>query len=135
MEPLLPPPSPSPTSQIDERVLYLQKYKTLLCRQCKLALSPGNGIRRHLMHAHKEWPLKIRKDIAEYASQLELISSNQIVLPTSKGPPIPGLAIPDGWSCDGCSYLCSTERTMQEHSRPKHDRGQATGRRWRQAYI
>lgn len=94
-----------------------------------LALRPELGIKRHLEDVHSDWPLKLRREIVHYTSQLSLIEPDEVVEPPPGRPPVAGLAISDGRKCEQYRYLSSTERTMQEHSREKHQWVKAQGDR------
>jgi hypothetical protein len=121
--------------QVSARVLYLARYKVLLCRQCKLILSRGEGVKRHLMRYHKNYSIAVRREIAAYASKLDLIVSDQIVPPTVEDPPISELILYDGWKCDDCHYLCSSERMIKEHCREKHGWRKTDGQPWHSAKV
>ena len=49
-----------------------------------------------------------------------LDDSIEVTLPNPPCPPIEGILVQDGFSCDPCSYCCSTIGSMQNHFSTKH---------------
>ena len=105
---------------VDQRVLYLPEYRVLICRSCELSIRPGDGIKRHLMDFHLTWPLSLRKSIAVYASQLRLAPLQDVTPPDRQSPPIRELKVYDGYYYCTYTYLCGTEKSMQEHCKRDH---------------
>jgi superfamily II DNA helicase RecQ len=120
---------------ITDFVLYNQKYKVAICVICGIAIKPSPGDRRHLKDAHKSWPLKLRKEILAYLSQLDLVQTEHVVDPSPAESPIPGLKLYDGYACNKCPYYSSSSGTMQEHYRTQYKWTKAEGIQWRPAKV
>jgi len=123
------------TPVISDLVLYNEKYKVLVCLVCRFCIKPSPADKAHLTDLHQEWPLKLRKEILTYASQLSIAQPEEVVYPEPTEPAITGLTIHDGWACRKCGYLCASLLTMKEHLKRTHEWRKANGSWWRAAKV
>jgi hypothetical protein len=117
----------SNNQSITNFVLYNQKHKVVICVACGIAIKPSPGDKRHLKDTHRNWSLKLRKEILEYTSQLDLVQPEQVVDPGPAEPAIPGLKLYDGYACGQCPYYSSSSGTMQEHYKHQYNWTKAEG--------
>ena len=121
---------------IDGNISYNADYKVLICRTCSHAVKPGDGIKRHFKDTHSRTiDVGVRKLIFKHAKSLSLSSPEEVPIPPSTCPPIDGISLLSGWSCDECGHVCPSERSMQEHCRVEHKWVKSTGQRWRSKNI
>jgi superfamily II DNA helicase RecQ len=121
---------------MDEHLLYLFEHRLLICRACKHGISGKHrGLQRHLLVAHKDIPLKTRKDLARQSMTLEILEPSQLKPPEAGGLPIEGLEVVHGWVCDECSHACVSEGSMRGHCTVQHKWIHAHGPRWQTCYV
>jgi Protein of unknown function (DUF3505). len=104
---------------VNDYIIYIEKYQVVLCRSCKYCLQP-NGIFRHFQTEHKAVPMPIRKMLIDYTKGLELVAPAQVSIPNIMIPEIEGLNVMKGCVCKSCFYLCGTEHSMRGHCRITH---------------
>ena len=114
-------PSPLTPESITEYILFNSEYSVIICRQCKCALVPGEGIKRHFQNLHQAISLQIRKQIIAYCDTLTLLPPADVITPEIDDGPIEGLElISDGQKCiySNCiGYFSASIITMQIHCR------------------
>ena len=114
-------PSPLTPESITEYILFNSEYSVIICRQCKCALVPGEGIKRHFQNLHQAISLQIRKQIIAYCDTLTLLPPADVITPEIDDGPIEGLElISDGQKCiysDCIGYFSASIVTMQIHCR------------------
>ena len=114
-------PSPFPSESIMEYVLFNSEYSVIICRQCKYALTPGEGIKRHFQNLHLAISLQIRKEIVAYCETLTLLHPSDVISPGLENGPVEGLElVSDGQKClyPNCiGYFSASESTMEIHCR------------------
>jgi hypothetical protein len=103
---------------ISEYVHHNEKYRVLICRQCKDGIPPSN-VERHLRGDHKSIPIKTRNTIVEWASTLRLCEPSRVETPPEEEGPIPYLElIEKGYQCrvENCRAYRSTLGGIERHS-------------------
>ena len=117
---------------MDAYVIYNPEYKVLICRQHKYAI-PQDRIFRHFQLFHLFIPLATRQLISNYSKTLELVAPENVATPLELVLCIDGLTIVNGFLCqyDRCRELRSTERSIKEHCRGKHEWKARTGVTWK----
>src|SRR5436189_4415281 len=73
-------PSPLTPESITEYILFNSEYSVIICNQCKCALAPGEGIKRHFQNLHQAISLQIRKEIIAYCETLTLLPNHYSTL-------------------------------------------------------
>ena len=53
---------------LDKYLAYDETYRIVVCLTCGYCIVPELGIKRHLKDFHKDWPLRLRKDIVNYVA-------------------------------------------------------------------
>ena len=116
---------------MDQYVAYNADYKVLICRQHKYAIPP-DWVLRHFRESHTI-PLATRQLIGDYSQTLELVMPENVATPATPAQCIEGLTLVNGFQCqyEGCIELRSTERSMKEHCRGKHEWKARIGATWR----
>ena len=117
------------------RILYNEHYRVAICAACGQCIAPGDGLKRHLKDHHRDWPLRLRKDVVVYCSGLSLTTPEEVQQPSEIQQPIEGLTLHQGWKCKSCDYCCVSERNMVEHNRDAHDWTKRKGLQWRAAVV
>ena len=79
-------PSPLTPESITEYILFNSEYSVIICRQCKCALVPGEGIKRHFQNLHQAISLQIRKQIIAYCDTLTLLPTADVITPNNIFP-------------------------------------------------
>ena len=114
-------PSPLTPESITEYILFNSEYSVIICRQCKCALVPGEGIKRHFQNLHLAISLQIRKEIVAYCETLTLLPPADVITPGIENGPVEGLElISDGQKCihvDCTGYLSASIISMELHSK------------------
>src|SRR5438034_2972706 len=114
-------PSPQPSESITEYIIFHPEYSVIICRQCKYALAPEEGIKRHFQNLHQAISLQIRKEIIAYCETLTLLPPTEVITPRLENGPVEGLElISDGQKCiysDCIGYLSASIITMKLHCR------------------
>src|SRR5579859_2197757 len=102
---------------VSEYVCYLPNYEVVVCLTCKYCIS-SNGSKRHFGRWHKDLLLATRKIITAFCQTLQLRQPQDVPPPPDKTP-IEILSVKSGRECQvvGCNYVCSMERTAEEHGR------------------
>ena len=75
-------PSPLPLESITKYIVFNSEYSVVICHQCKCALAPGEGIKRHFQNLHQTISLQTRKEIIAYCETLTLLPSADVITPT-----------------------------------------------------
>jgi hypothetical protein len=94
--------------------------RLLACTKClhgvkpSLLITHSSGHRIKLLPAEKE----SLKKITDNSSFLD--DSDELLSPTPPCPPIEGILVQDGFSCNLCSHCCTGLRSMQTHFSAKH---------------
>jgi len=86
-------PSPLTPESITEYILFNSEYSVIICRQCKCALAPGEGIKRHFQNLHLAISLQIRKEIVAYCETLTLLPPADVITPGIETGPVEGLEL------------------------------------------
>src|SRR5207248_4817818 len=114
-------PSSLTPESITEYILFNSECSVIICRQCKCALAPGEGIKRHFQNLHLAISLQIRKEIVAYCETLTLLPPADVITPGIENGPVEGLElISDGQKCiylNCIGYLSASEYTMKVHCR------------------
>ena len=114
-------PSPQPSESMTEYILFHLEHSIIICRQCKYALAPGEGIKRHFQSLHQTISLQTRKEIIAYCETLQLLPPDEVITPGLDNGPVEGLElISDGQKCiysDCTGYLSASIVTMKLHCR------------------
>jgi Orsellinic acid/F9775 biosynthesis cluster protein D len=102
---------------------YLQTNPTtrlLTCTKCFHGILASSLISHANSHNIKLLPEEKRNLQKIMASSSFLQDSNSIPTPTPPCPPIEGIQVQDGFSCNICDYCCVTFRSMPSHFSNKH---------------
>ncbi|KAH7084011.1 hypothetical protein FB567DRAFT_96485 [Paraphoma chrysanthemicola] len=93
--------------------------RVLICRECQYAIQKS-AISSHLLR-HKIYREE-RQILLSYASQLDLLDPDHVVLPHSSSPAIGNLPIIPGFACkvDGCNALCASLKRIKRHQTEAH---------------
>jgi len=114
-------PSPLPLESITEYILFNSEYSVVICHQCKCALAPGEGIKRHFQNLHQTISLQTRKEIIAYCETLTLLPPADVITPGIENGPVEGLElISDGQKCihlNCIGYFSASKCTMEIHCR------------------
>ena len=114
-------PSPLTPESITEYILFNSEYCVIICRQCKYALAPREGIKRHFRNLHQAISLQTRKEIIAYCETLTLFSPIDVISPRLENGPVEGLElISDGQKCiylDCTGYLSASIISIELHCR------------------
>ena len=114
-------PSPLTPESITEYISFNSEYCVVICRQCKYALAPGEGIKRHFRNLHQAISLQTRKEIIAYCETLTLLSPIDVISPRLENGPVEGLElISDGQKCiylNCTGYLSASIISMELHCR------------------
>src|SRR5438876_8434715 len=93
-------PSPQISQSITEYILFNSEHSVIVCRQCKYALAPEEGIKRHFQSLHQVISLQTRKEIIAYCETLRLLPPDEVIIPGFGNGPVEGLElISDGQKC------------------------------------
>ena len=87
-------PSPLTPESITEYILFNSECSVIICRQCKCALAPGVGIKRHFQNLHPAISLQIRKEIVAYSETHTLLPPADVITPGIVNGPVEGLELP-----------------------------------------
>ena len=114
-------PSPSTQESITEYILFNSEYSVIICCQCKCALAPGEGIKRHFQNLYQAISLQIRKEIMAHCETFTLLPPADVITPGIENGPVEGLElIFNGQKCinSNCiGYFSASEYTMKVHCR------------------
>lgn len=116
---------------------YLVPYRLIICRVCRAGIPPTYLV-RHIQTYHVTYSpaFKTPRSTTKWVAEVLLPGlptcpldplREAVVYPPIDGPPLPGLAISNGYGCNLCSYVRSTERQLKAHFNATH----ATRRRGR----
>jgi hypothetical protein len=116
---------------MDQYITHNLDYNTIICRQHKQAIPP-DWIPRHFREFHKTIPLSTRQAIINHCKTLNLLSLEDMIIPTEPVQPVHGLPVLDGFQCEyeGCSELRSTELSIKKHCRDEHQWVLELGIKW-----
>jgi Orsellinic acid/F9775 biosynthesis cluster protein D len=84
---------------------------------------------------HQGVPLKVRQRLLQECTALELLEAKDIEFPQNLSPPIEGLEVSSGWTCNQCHYACFSEGNMQRHCNSEHGWIIAQGKGWRECHV
>ena len=114
-------PSPQTSEFLMEYILFNSEHSVIICHQCKYALIPGEGIKRHFRSLHQAISLQTRKEIIAYCETLQLLPPDEVITPGLNNGPVEGLElVSDGQKCiylNCTGYFSATESTMEIHCR------------------
>lgn len=104
--------------------LYI-KLTILTCMQCYSGVAPAN-LDSHMRQMHKFLVPRSKVEILEIAKGYGVTPRAEDVLFPHTMDPIPDLATADGFYCSasGCHYAAQKHRTMIQHLRPHHQKGE-----------
>ena len=102
---------------------YLHKTpltRLIVCTKCECGVLPSS-----LLNHAKEHSIKLmsteKQDLQTLIANTNFLDdSNEIDTPTPPCPPIEGILIQNGFSCNLCNYCCTGVRTMRNHFSEKH---------------
>lgn len=94
------------------------------CPSCRFLeiQGPPDWILRHFRESHKSIPLSTHQAISDYSKSLELVTPENLIIPTNPVEPIHGLVIVNGFQCQytGCDELRSSETSVKQHCWKQH---------------
>lgn len=106
---------------IEDHLLYLQRYGVLVCREHATGIS---NLSVHLRNHHAV-PAKERKAVVEHCqSRWHIKKPEQVELPQPMGPPFKALGEPlQGYQCaeEGCGKLTVSVDQLRMHCNDKHE--------------
>jgi len=105
---------------VNSFVTYVEEFKVLICRMCRHGLVT-TGVKRHFQWRHKSIPIEIRKQIIEFAEQLDAPKPEEVPVPTREVAAIEGLDIIKGFACRQCDALYGQLQSMERHCRTQHE--------------
>ena len=116
---------------MDQYVTYNAEHKVLICRQHDYCIPP-NYISRHFRESHKSIPLATRQAIVDYSQKMNLLAPEAVLNPTESVNPINHLRVLQGFQCfhDDCLALHTTENSIKQHCREKHQWESESGDMW-----
>jgi hypothetical protein len=84
---------------------------------------------------HKELGLDVRKELAHYCAELNLINPRDVINPSDQVV-VNGLQLHDGNKCVvlGCKYICAKESTAMVHGRG-HGWTKGKPRTWEKTHV
>jgi len=104
----------------DAIIRYDETWKVSICRTCKIGVH-GNALRGHLTQGNHSY----RK--ADWAPILKALdgrpqpmSKADFPRPPHNTPPIPDLQIWDGFACNLCEYVITSQEVMHLRHRKAH---------------
>jgi len=121
--------------EITNPLTYNAQYRALICRACKYTLNSGAGVAKHLRIMHKSLDLQGRRKLMAYANGLNIVDREAIVVPDKGCMPIDGLRLSDGFECQSCGNVRSSEASIVEHCRKQHNWVKANGVQWDECKI
>ena len=92
----------------------------LVCTKCECGVLPSSLFNHAKEHSIKLLPTEKQDLQTIIANTSYLDDSHQVDSPTPPCPPIEGILIQNGISCNLCNYCCTGFRTMQNHFSVKH---------------
>lgn len=106
---------------MDEHAVLNNEHQLLLCKTCGHAVMPGAGAQSHFSHKHQVKGEKLR-DIADYVDVNSLNDPTTIELPSDWSEPNPNLRAYNGFSCNICRFLTTSQDAITRHWRDsKHN--------------
>jgi hypothetical protein len=96
------------------------KIRAFICSACEEAVHVS-ALSNHLMSKHRESNLNMDPQQLEDAVEKYDVVRGFPAIPNFVFPPIQGLAVVDGYVCNGCGYCCgqstkrAKDRIMKEH--------------------
>ena len=91
----------------------------LICQTCRHGLV-ATGVQRHFQRCHKCISIEVRKQIVEFAAQLDIKNPEEVEVPTVELVAIEGLDIIKGLECEACNALYGRVQSMEHHCRTRH---------------
>ena len=88
----------------------------MICRDCKYCLQ-SNGIEKYLQRNHSAIPLKVRKELMNYAKSLILRNPSKVVIPIIVDSAFDDLKVTQGFRCSICHSLYEILRSIEKHCR------------------
>ncbi len=114
-------PSPQTSEFLMEYILFNSEHSVIICHQCKYALIPGEGIKRHFRSLHQAISLQTRKEIIAYCETLQLLPPDEVITPGLDNGPVEGLElVSDGQKCiylNCTGYFSASKSNMEIHCR------------------
>ena len=92
----------------------------MICRFRRHAINPNDDVRRHLEEKHRSIDIRTRKPLMAYASGLEVVGPDGIIIPDSSAAALECLELLKGQRCEECGYVCASERSLEEDCRMEH---------------
>ena len=111
---------------MDELVFIEETYRLLVCRPCRIAVRPGNGIEGHFRKQHQCKGDLLQEIMLTY-QDIRLNDPDTVALPTDGTRAIPELPIHRGHRCPQCSFRTRTHDNYIRHRRlANHPAGNVT---------
>lgn len=125
---------PITEQKISDLLTYLPDYGVLLCRSCQFAVQPSafsSHLLRHQIYRNE------RRKLLERLHTLVVAEPEDVDVPPSTSPPIPGLPVYRGSVCSApdCSHCCVSEKRMAQHWSLVHHKPNAQDVEARPAYL
>jgi hypothetical protein len=94
--------------------------RLLVCTKCQHGIMPPSSITHLNSHNIKLLPAEKQNLQTILNNSTFLDDSIEIPPPNPPCPPIKGIKVQDGFTCDLCSYCCTALQTMRNHFSDKH---------------
>lgn len=101
-------------------LVHVPEYGVAICSTCRYAVQPA-GLSKHLLR-HGVYRNERYAQVERFR-KLKLLEPEDVPVPPPHSNPIPKLPVHQGRKClaEDCSYICISEKRMQQHWRLNHD--------------
>jgi Orsellinic acid/F9775 biosynthesis cluster protein D len=80
----------------------------------------ATGVEKHFQRCHKCIPIEVRKQIVEFALQLDGKKQEDVEIPRVEVAAIERLDIIKGFECKACDAFNGQVQSMERHCRTRH---------------